>query len=684
MKLVTYTMIGDAERKQKIGVLSSGDSEVVDLQCASERIRGKSNTWFCDMVSFLTGRLDARNEAKYLVDNAKSDCLVPLDALKLLAPVPRPTTLRDTMCYEDHYRNCMKAVAMLQGQDPSKITPESLKPPKAWYDIPMFYKSNVNSVVGTDEEVAFPEGEKFKDYELELAFYINKEGKNINARDAMDYVGGFTILNDFSARFTQVKEMDKEFHVGPGISKDFANAMGPCMVTPDAFCYDNAVAIVRVNGEERGRSNTGLFHHSLGDVIEHISNNTTLYPGDVIAMGTVPWGAGLEVLKPLLIGDIVELEIEGIGVLRNKIVPPAIAKIKNRHKIYKRFVCATVGGKSEFVIDDYPDITKSKFVDIWKLTETPACESASASVDQGNAAWGHEAPSGGSVLRFIEINPEFRELPLLSALPPAKRRMFVDILQDVHRSIGTHYIPTEEDMMKHMTLHKTDSINLFVCVGGMATSINDEDEINLNPGDAFIQLSCMHGWNYRGNPPVYVGGLLVDVDPDTITQIEAMPVPTLKSSLGKFKRYVSGTVRSDDKVIGKSRVLIDDYSPNEAAIFDANGKSIGWAGDIWRTFSSKADASGAMDTVTESMNAGPSKNGITFRMVELLPNCQLATNAEVVNYYTVIRGELTAHSDINAITAKGTEHIVQLKSVLTLENKTSENVLFAQFMVDAR
>ncbi|KAI9018817.1 hypothetical protein DFJ74DRAFT_592186, partial [Hyaloraphidium curvatum] len=184
----------------------------------------------------------------------------------------------------------------------------------------LFYKSNLNSIVGPDDDVAFPEGERFKDYELELAVVIGKQGKNIRAKDAMSHVGGYTIFNDFSARMTQLREMPSEFHVGPGISKDFANGLGPCLVTPDAFDPATAAAVVRVNGEERSRGTTGGAYHTIDRVIEYVSNNTMLYPGDVIAMGTIENGAGLELMRPLAIGDTVELEVEGIGALRNRIV----------------------------------------------------------------------------------------------------------------------------------------------------------------------------------------------------------------------------------------------------------------------------------------------------------------------------------------------------------------------------
>jgi 2-keto-4-pentenoate hydratase/2-oxohepta-3-ene-1,7-dioic acid hydratase in catechol pathway len=683
MKLVTFIRLDDTSGRQALGVLDESGDSVIDLQEAAT-IRGGPQAAFADMLAFLAGGAQARNEAARVAASAGAACRVARGAVKLLAPVPRPLTLRDTLCYEDHYVNCIKVVHAMQGKDVSKMRPEELKPPKIWYEMPLFYKGNVNSVIGTDEDVAYPEGERFRDYELELAVYIGKQGKNINARDAMAYVGGYTILNDFSARMTQVKEMDKDFHLGPAHGKDFANAMGPCMVTPDAFDSNNAVAVARVNGEERARSNVGLAYHKLADVIEYASTNTTLYPGDVIAMGTVPLGSGFEIGRPLLLGDVVELEIAGIGVLRNRVVAPGVTKIRNRRKHYKRYVCAGTSGKSDIVIDDYPDVTKSNYVDIWKVTETPAVGSATAAVDLGNSPWDHEPPPGGSTYRFVQLSPEVKSLPKLAALPAPQRKLYVDMIQGYHREIGTHHIPQEADLVKSLTMHKTDSINLFVCLAGLVTSINDEDEIELKPGDAFVQLASMHAWSYRGEPPCFLGGLLVDADRESMTQLAALPQPKLKSATKRFKRYVSGTVKSADKASGKSKVLIDDYAPNEAEIFDGTGKHIGWAGDIWRTGSPSADASGLEDTVTGPMESRPPRNGINFRMVELLPGCRLPTNQDVVNYYTIIKGELTATSQGKSVVAKAQEHLVQLRSQLTLENTGGENVLLAHYMIDAK
>lgn len=685
MKLVTYLKRDDPSVVATLGALTADEASVVDLQQACISVRGKPNPHFADMIAFLTGGAEAQKEAKALLDEAPpSACHVPMASVKLLAPL-RPRTMRDTACYEGHLVNCARSAILMRGGDPTKVPPEALKPPASWFEMPLFYKSNLNAIVGHDEDVAFPEGERFKDYELELAVVIGKQGKNINAKRAMQHVAGYTIFNDFSARLTQLKEMPSEFHVGPGVSKDFANGLGPCIVTADCFDPLTAETVVRVNGQVRTTGTTGGAYHSIERVIEYVSNNTTLYPGDVIAMGTVANGSGLEILKPLKIDDVLELEIKGIGILRNKIVPCEVAKISNRFKIYKRYVCATTEtGKSEIVIDDYPDITRNRFVDLWLATEMPMTLSATATTDLGNEPWSHEAPHNGSTFRWIELNADSLQLTKLSALPMPQKQVYIENVQDVHREIGTHYIPTAEDMSKHLLMHKTDSINLFVCLGGAVISLNDQDDIELQPGDAFIQLGSMHAWSFKGDPPCYVGGLLVDGDVSTARQLEVLPQPALKSKINRFKRYVSGTVKSDTKAIGVSKVLIDDFAPNESEIVDPEtGKTVGWAGDIWRTFAPQADISGAQDTITGPMENIAPKGGINFRMVELVPGGKLASNPEMVNYYSVIKGELTARSEGKMVVVGKQEHLVQLRAKMVLENAGGENVLMAHYMLDA-
>jgi fumarylacetoacetate (FAA) hydrolase len=182
--------------------------------------------------------------------------------------------------------------------------------PKEWYEIPVFYFSNTAAIYGPDADVPYPEGTEELDYELECAAIIGAEGK----------IGGFTVLNDWSARDVQRAEM--RVGLGPAKGKDFATSIGPVVVTSDEFDGSDGAMIARVNGEERSRGNLSNMYHRWEALLEQAGRNTTLRPGDIIGSGTVGNGCILEHNdgRWLQRGDVVELEIQGIGVLRNSIV----------------------------------------------------------------------------------------------------------------------------------------------------------------------------------------------------------------------------------------------------------------------------------------------------------------------------------------------------------------------------
>lgn len=213
-------------------------------------------------------------------------------------PDGRPPSVRDFMAFEEHVRNARAN----RGREV----------PEAWYQLPAFYFSNPEAIYRDGEEVPKPADTAALDYELELACVIGADGRP----------EGFTIMNDFSARDLQALEM--QVGLGPAKGKDFATALGPVLVSPDELPADlDMRAIARVNGEVRTDSRTGSMHYSWETLIETAARNTPgLLPGDVIGSGTVGRGCILEHgderwLQP---GDEVELEIEGIGVLRNTIV----------------------------------------------------------------------------------------------------------------------------------------------------------------------------------------------------------------------------------------------------------------------------------------------------------------------------------------------------------------------------
>ncbi|WP_462409774.1 fumarylacetoacetate hydrolase family protein [Neobacillus sp. Marseille-QA0830] len=237
-----------------------------------------------------------------------------LEAVQLLAPLPNPGTFRDYVSFETHVKNA----AASHGDS---VAPE-------WYEIPIFYFSNPNVMRGPGEEVARPKKCLRLDYELELACIIGKEGRDIKAEEAEEFIFGYTILNDWSARDLQAKEM--KVLLGPAKGKDFATSIGPWIATKEELekyrvgdKFDLEMT-AKVNGEVWSKGNFKDIYYSFGQMIERASEDVTLYPGDIIGSGTVGVGCILELgttdyhwLEP---GDEIELEITGLGKLKNKIV----------------------------------------------------------------------------------------------------------------------------------------------------------------------------------------------------------------------------------------------------------------------------------------------------------------------------------------------------------------------------
>lgn len=236
----------------------------------------------------------------YSLDSAKRDY-----TLRLIAPLPNPPSLRDFIAFESH----IAATSKKRGQS---IPPE-------WYKFPVYYKGNHRTIIGPDEDLIWPLQTTKLDYELEMACVIGRKGRDIPAWDALHYIAGYTIMNDFSARDIQFLEM--ACRLGPAKGKDFATAIGPCLVTPDEILnLDALIMIARVNGEVWSEGRFGTIHWSFPQMIEHVSQDETIYPGDIFGSGTVGGGCGLEFDRYLKAGDMVELEIQPIGVLRTRIV----------------------------------------------------------------------------------------------------------------------------------------------------------------------------------------------------------------------------------------------------------------------------------------------------------------------------------------------------------------------------
>jgi fumarylacetoacetate (FAA) hydrolase len=238
------------------------------------------------LQSFFTGGGQAREHAEYALAD-----------IVLRPPVAHPPSIRDFYAFEQHVRTARAS--------------RGLEVPEEWYEIPVFYFSNPAAVFGPDDTIPYPDGTDELDYELELAAVIGAGGE----------IAGFTVMNDWSARDLQRAEM--KVGLGPSKGKDFATSFGPVVVTPDDFDGSAGTMMARVNGEERSCGSVADMFHSWQAIRNHAARNTRLLPGDILGSGTVGTGCILELgdgrwLRP---GDVVELEIEGIGVLRNTVGP---------------------------------------------------------------------------------------------------------------------------------------------------------------------------------------------------------------------------------------------------------------------------------------------------------------------------------------------------------------------------
>jgi fumarylacetoacetate (FAA) hydrolase len=234
------------------------------------------------------------------------------DEVRFLAPL-QPTTLRDAYAFEQHVRTA--------NQNRGREIPEE------WYQFPVFYFTNPHSIFGPGDEIPYPHYTDALDFELEIAVVIGKAGINIKPENAQSHIFGYTIFNDWSARDVQRAEM--KVGLGPAKGKDFASSLGPVLVTGEALIDKSArrpgvfdlSMCARVNGVELSRGTFKDIYWSFGEIIARASDNAELRPGDVIGSGTVGTGCLLELTKTqgpwLKAGDVIELEIERIGILKN-------------------------------------------------------------------------------------------------------------------------------------------------------------------------------------------------------------------------------------------------------------------------------------------------------------------------------------------------------------------------------
>ena len=283
MKLVTYLQNG----KEAVGVLSVDGSVVRPLP-------------FADMNTLI----EAPREQLLAAAAAAKDAL-PLSAVPLLAPIPRPR--QDIICLGMNYRDHLTEAANYDSAF-AKERP-----------VTVYFSKRVSQAVAPEGFIErHADLTNRLDYENELAVIIGKSAKNVKAADAADYIFGYTIVNDVSAR--EVQTSHKQFYFGKSL--DGFTPMGPCITTADEIAFPPALTLTtRVNGELRQNSNTELLLNNIAEIIQELSSGMTLLPGTIIATGT-PAGVGMGFDPPKFLksGDVVECTIEGIGTLRNTVL----------------------------------------------------------------------------------------------------------------------------------------------------------------------------------------------------------------------------------------------------------------------------------------------------------------------------------------------------------------------------
>jgi 2-keto-4-pentenoate hydratase/2-oxohepta-3-ene-1,7-dioic acid hydratase in catechol pathway len=329
MKLYTYqvaTKIGPFER---IGAELNGKIVDLNLACATYLTKAKDPNPYASaafylpphMIAFFEGgdtsKKMARESLEFVKDELQKNgqtegprneqILYSFGEVKLMAPVPRPNLVRDCIVFLEHFR----------GRWEKRGWPI----PDVFYKYPPYATQSGAIIAGTGDPIWMPRYTKQLDFEMELGLYIGKKGIDIREEEAEQYIAGFTVFNDVSARDVQMEEGG--MRMGPSKGKNFEHGsiMGPCLVTPDEIDYNNLKMIVRINGELMAEDNSKDMYHKFPKILAHISQEEYLYPGDFIASGTCPHGTAQDTIKRWLQpGDVLELEIEGIGTIRNEIM----------------------------------------------------------------------------------------------------------------------------------------------------------------------------------------------------------------------------------------------------------------------------------------------------------------------------------------------------------------------------
>lgn len=275
-----------------------------------------------DMLSFIEGYEEYKSIVEQSIISPAPTCNV--DEAILLAPLTNPKTIRDFVGFEEHAKNASNHFGG------AAIGIDIEKTLMIWRKAPAFYFSNTNAVVGSDEAVVMHPHSQMFDFEFEIGCIIGKRGRDISKENAMDYIFGYTVFNDWSARDIQMQEI--MLGVGAPLSKGYANGFGPVIVTRDEWEQYlmpedseryNVKTTLRLNGKVLRENNLNTIYYTFADMIAWASKDTDIVPGDVFGSGTI--GGGCLAEQPpevpwLKAGDVIEMEVEGLGTLKNTIV----------------------------------------------------------------------------------------------------------------------------------------------------------------------------------------------------------------------------------------------------------------------------------------------------------------------------------------------------------------------------
>ena len=311
MRLYRYVSSGGGFQPRV--AIACGDEPPVDLLGAWNDVTGtrldvETGTFLSSTIRLIEQGPELWSEVEDVARAAGGlpDLRVPEGeaGFRWLCPMDRVDSLRDFLAFEDHVK---RGASRRDGEVP-----------EYWYEAPVYYKGNHRALIGPDDECLWPAYTERLDFELELAMIVGKRGRDVSRADAGDHIFGFTVFNDFSARDVQAREVSA--WLGPGKGKDFANALGPCIVSAaDVGTEPDLEMICRVNGEEWGRARSSDARWKWADMLAHVSAAEDIFPGDVYGSGTPGGCCGLDLGRQLQPGDIVELEIERIGILRNRV-----------------------------------------------------------------------------------------------------------------------------------------------------------------------------------------------------------------------------------------------------------------------------------------------------------------------------------------------------------------------------